>query len=353
MERIVAHACENKRQKATARGNESSAPGWFRRVLIRLAGFVLKLAQSALGRLDIGSRQDRLVARQQILAQPALLSYVFDSASDAIIVSDLRGTITMFNKGAEDIFEIEADLAKGDNLFRLCTERVRINGPDVSQMLCQNSEIRNLRTQFVGLRGKMTPGLLTLNFVCDDQGREVAIVAVIKDNTEVEKLTHTDALTGLYNRRYFDHKIREEYNMLSRGQIREMTLLFLDIDFFGNFNKEYGHQIGDLVLQKVGEVLMNTVRISDAATRYGGEEFAVIAPLTNEAGGQLLAERIRQRISEIRISIPGKKDVRITASIGVKTHRYQEQETVTVLIQQANMAMLEAKRAGRNRTHIG
>jgi len=358
MERIVAPACEVKHQEATARGNGCSSPGWLRRCLVWLLNSLLEIIQSALqglGSVSVPRKrlEDRLLVQQKLLQQVAFLSYVFESTSDAVIVSDLRGSITMFNKGAEEIFEIEAELARGDNLFRLCTERIRGGCQDVNKMLCQNREIRNLRTQFVGLRGKITPGLLTLNFVRDSDGQEVAIVAVIKDNTEVEKLTYTDALTGLYNRRYFDQKIREEYGLLSRGQMRELTLLFLDIDFFGNFNKEYGHQVGDLVLQKVGEVLMNTVRVSDAATRYGGEEFAVIAPLTNEDGGQLLAERIRQRISDIRISVPGKKDIRITASVGVKTHRHTDQNTVTVLIQQANMAMLEAKRAGRNRTHIG
>ncbi len=278
---------------------------------------------------------------------------IFECSSDAIVVADLNGTITMFNQGAVEIFQLDADLAIGDNLFRLCTESCRPSGHELAQLLVRNKLIRSLRTEFMGLKGKTTPVLLTLNFVTGGNGTPTAIVAVIKDNSEVEKLTYIDPLTGLYNVRYFQRKINEEYSRLSRGQMDALSMLFLDLDFFGEFNKVYGHQVGDEVLRRVAEVLQTAVRCADTAARYGGEEFVVILPSTDEGGSLHLAERIRQRVADIRIPVEGRPDIRVTVSIGSKTHTPKDNSTVTLFIRQANMAMLKAKQCGRNRVVNG
>ncbi len=286
--------------------------------------------------------------------QTAFYRSIFECTSDAIIVADLNGCITMFNQGAVEIFQLDEDLAIGDNLFRLCTEFCRPSGCEISGLLVRNKQVRNLRTEFMGLKGKITPVLLTLNFVTDQIGAPKAIVAVIKDNSEVEKLTYTDPLTGLYNVRYFQRKINEEYSRLSRGQMDALSMLFLDLDLFGKFNKDYGHQVGDEVLRRVSEVLMATVRCCDTAARYGGDELVVILPSTDDAGSLHLAERIRQRVSEIRIPVPDGPDIRVTVSIGSRTHRPVDcaTNTVTLFIRQANMALLKAKEK-RNRVCAG
>lgn len=283
----------------------------------------------------------------------AFLTSVFDSTSDAVVIADLRGTITMFNRGAEGIFGLESAIAVGDNLFRLLAEGARQDGEHqdarrINQMLASDEEIRNLRCEFVSLgSAKVTPALVTINFVKDLSGERVAIVAVIKDNTEVEKLTQVDPLTGLYNRRAYDSRVVQEYERMSRGHTRLVSALFIDIDHFGWFNKEHGHQLGDEVLREVGKVLADSTRIVDMAARYGGEEFVVLLPGTDEAGAARLAERIRLRISQVRIQANG-KPLTVTASIGHRTHRVGD-GSVQTFIKEANMALLHAKKTGRNR----
>jgi diguanylate cyclase (GGDEF)-like protein/PAS domain S-box-containing protein len=277
------------------------------------------------------------------------LENVFESTSDAVIVADKSGTIQMFNNGAVDIFEMEPVMAIGDNLFRLCTECARAGGQNVSQMLIKNQRIKNLRTVFVGLSGKMTPALLTVNFVHDREDEPTAIVAVIKDNSEVERLTYTDPLTGLHNRRYFDRKIEEEFSRMKRGLTGSLSLLFLDVDHFGDFNKTHGHQTGDIVLRKVAEELGMAIRSTDMTARFGGEEFVAILASTDEAGSMILAERVRQRIEAIEL-VEGEQHLRVTASIGSATAHADENTSAAELIRRANLAMLQAKRNGRNQT---
>jgi diguanylate cyclase (GGDEF)-like protein/PAS domain S-box-containing protein len=279
--------------------------------------------------------------------QMLFLASVLESTSDAMIVADNDGRITIFNSGACELFQVTAADAKDDNLFRLLAD----NAPDgklVAEMLMRNQSIANLRTEVVGFEGRRVPVLLTLNFI-KESGEKPSIVAVLKDNSEVESLTRTDPLTGIANRREFDRKVADEHCRMKRGHSSPLSLLFLDVDHFGDFNKKYGHQVGDEVLRKVGAVLRKTVRNIDTPARYGGEEFVVILPGTDEKGAWLLAERVRRVLAAVSVHVEGIGDLRVTASVGVSTHR-QEDGGVTEIISEANQAMLVAKRTGRNRT---
>lgn len=288
--------------------------------------------------------QDNLRLGHQML----FLSSVLESTSDAMIVAEHDGRITIFNSGACELFQITADDARDDNLFRLLAD----NAPDgkrISEMLIGNQGIVNLRTEVVGFQGRRVPVLLTLNFI-KESGEKPSIVAVLKDNSEVEALTRTDPLTGIANRREFDRKIVDEYARMKRGHVDALSLLFLDVDHFGDFNKKYGHQVGDEVLRKVGAVLVKTVRAIDTPARYGGEEFVVVLPGTDEKGAWQLAERVRRVLAAVIVHVDGVGDLRVTASVGVSTHRQQDGVAVTEIISEANQAMLVAKHTGRNRT---
>lgn len=279
--------------------------------------------------------------------QMLFLSSVLESTSDAMIVADHDGRITIFNSGACALFQITADEARDDNLFRLLAD----NAPDgkrISEMLMGNKSIVSLRTEVVGFQGRRVPVLLTLNFI-KESGEKPSIVAVLKDNSEVEALTRTDPLTGIANRREFDRKVADEHARMKRGHVDALSLLFLDVDHFGDFNKKYGHQVGDEVLRKVGAVLRNTVRAIDTPARYGGEEFVVTLPGTDEKGAWQLAERVRRVLAAVSVHVEGVGDLQVTASVGVSTHRQQD-GAVSEIISEANQAMLVAKRTGRNRT---
>lgn len=164
----------------------------------------------------------------------------------------------------------------------------------------------------------------------------------------------TDALTGLYNRRYLDQRISAEYARAHRYQ-HPLSVLMLDIDHFKRLNDTHGHQAGDLALQFISGLILDSVREADIAARYGGEEFIVIAPDTGipEAGN--LAERIRSRIQshELRLAKSGQghQTLHVTISIGV-AELTTGMASGEQLIQCADEALYQAKQSGRNRTVI-
>lgn len=150
-----------------------------------------------------------------------------------------------------------------------------------------------------------------------------------------------DALTGLWNRRFFDQRLEAEIS-LSRRSHRPLSVLVVDLDHFKAVNDRYGHPAGDEVLRTVGLVLGQSVRVEDVVCRYGGEEFAIIAP-NIDSGAEILAERLRQIVAAMRITLGG-REARITASIGVAVAAEPDSSIVST----ADEALYRAKKAGRN-----
>ncbi|NOX38822.1 MAG: diguanylate cyclase [Calditrichaeota bacterium] len=160
-----------------------------------------------------------------------------------------------------------------------------------------------------------------------------------------EKDAITDYLTNLYNHRYFIQQLSREFNRARRHN-SQFALIMIDIDHFKDFNDTFGHQAGDLVLQKIGRILRENTRKSDIAARYGGEEFAIICPELNKRRGQILAEKLRKIIEGTRL--PFSQDTRITISAGVAAFP-EDADNPQDLIRCADVALYEAKRKGRNR----
>jgi diguanylate cyclase (GGDEF)-like protein len=163
---------------------------------------------------------------------------------------------------------------------------------------------------------------------------------------EVEALSQTDGLTGLYRRGDFDERLARE---VTRAQTFKTTfgLMLLDIDHFKQLNDRYGHQFGDQVLKRVGEILGASVYDTDFVARYGGEEFVVVAPRAEPAGALRKAEAIRQAVEAERFP-RGFETVRVTVSIGV-AHFPRDAQNAEELIGRADAAMYTAKSQGRNR----
>lgn len=160
-----------------------------------------------------------------------------------------------------------------------------------------------------------------------------------------------DVLTGLYNRRFLLEFIDRELTLWHRKQSLPgigIAILMLDIDHFKSFNDQHGHDVGDAVLREVANALRRTVRRSDVASRYGGEEFTVVMPDITFENAYERAELIRAAVEKIRVNIPGKSVERVTTSIGL-AHHPQDGETPETLISLADKALYQAKRAGRNR----
>jgi diguanylate cyclase (GGDEF)-like protein/PAS domain S-box-containing protein len=158
----------------------------------------------------------------------------------------------------------------------------------------------------------------------------------------IRKAAESDFLTGLKNRYAMNKKLREELARAERyGE--PLSALFLDIDFFKKVNDRYGHDTGDEVLRGVAAVIAANLRGSDLASRWGGEEFLIVAPHSDAADAAALAERIR---SSIEAAIMGQA-IRVTVSIGCSS--YRKGDDIDALVNRADQALYGAKEGGRNR----
>jgi diguanylate cyclase (GGDEF)-like protein len=178
---------------------------------------------------------------------------------------------------------------------------------------------------------------------------------------EVERMAVTDALTGLYNYRYFHDRLTGETNRSTRYG-HPLSLVMVDLDNFKEINDRHGHLKGDEVLKEVAQTLKRNIRRSDEtmimreaeldiASRYGGEEFVIIMPDTVSRGAAIAAERLRKHVeAEVarQVGLAGEADSpgRVTGSFGVATHR--KGEGTESFIKRADEATYAAKRAGKN-----
>lgn len=161
------------------------------------------------------------------------------------------------------------------------------------------------------------------------------------------RAANIDALTQLYNKKYFVDALSKEFSF-SRRNKTPLSLLMIDIDYFKKVNDTYGHMAGDLVLKHVGQYLLKNLRHENIACRYGGEEFAVV--LRNTAGDQaaLIGERVRAALETETIDFRGTQ-LRVTISVGAATSLGDGYETIEDFIQAADKNLYEAKASGRNR----
>ncbi len=168
-----------------------------------------------------------------------------------------------------------------------------------------------------------------------------------------ESVNHTlamaviDGLTGLYNRRYFD---RHMSLMLDKAQEqgRDLSVMMLDIDFFKPVNDNFGHGVGDLVLKEFASRLQRSIRGIDLACRYGGEEFVVLMPDTDQRRAGNIAERIRSAIGEVPFTMENGLEVEITVSIGLALNERAD-DTPDSVLRRADRALYRAKETGRDR----
>lgn len=160
------------------------------------------------------------------------------------------------------------------------------------------------------------------------------------------KLATTDGLTELYNHRYFQEQMKSNVEN-SKRYGNEFSMIILDIDFFKKFNDTYGHQSGDAVLRQVAQTLKRSVRATDIACRYGGEEMSIILPNTGKNVAHSTAEKICERVSSNKFKLQGDKEVSVTISLGVSTYP-QDGQTPSELIEAADKRLYNAKNNGRN-----
>ena len=169
-----------------------------------------------------------------------------------------------------------------------------------------------------------------------------------KLHTTLEQMVVSDPLTGLHNRRYLMDRMLQEMQRSDRHG-EPLALAMIDLDAFKPINDQFGHVLGDKVLRAVGSAISKSVRVSDIAARYGGDEFAVILPQTPPEGAMRVCERLLRNISEIILQDETGKTFRITASLGLAYYPADDVETPEDLVHSADGALYGAKRSGKNR----
>jgi diguanylate cyclase (GGDEF)-like protein len=166
---------------------------------------------------------------------------------------------------------------------------------------------------------------------------------------ERERLIRIDQLTEIPNRRSFDERLPLEWGRASRTKT-PISLLILDLDYFKDYNDNYGHLQGDKALQIVAQVFTQELKRSgDLVSRWGGEEFAILLANTDFNGAQDVAERIRQRVEELKILLVDGSVSKVTISIGINSLIPTSNDVLEDFIRHADMALYTAKREGRNR----
>ncbi|MBI5558123.1 MAG: diguanylate cyclase [Deltaproteobacteria bacterium] len=170
---------------------------------------------------------------------------------------------------------------------------------------------------------------------------------LVKANQELQKLSNTDALTRLYNRRFLLETLDKEYRRAMR-YVHELSVLLIDADHFKQVNDQHGHLCGDMVLKSIADTLGKSVRNTDIVARYGGEEMVVLLPETDRKRAVHIAEKLRKEIESSEIPCDG-KHISITVSIGVATYPENNVSDPMLLVEAADLAMYEAKKTGRNK----
>ncbi len=182
---------------------------------------------------------------------------------------------------------------------------------------------------------------------------EKLIVITVQNVTEtvfleqsLKEQTRLDGLTGIFNRRYLDKRLDEEYTRFKRSG-RVFSLMMLDIDHFKQVNDNYGHPFGDLVLKELAALCNDIVRGSDIVARFGGEEFSVVLLDTEAEGAMIFAERLRKKVEELSFRNNEGLSLSITISLGVTTVT-KDIESSAHLIEEADKALYSSKESGRN-----
>jgi diguanylate cyclase (GGDEF)-like protein len=176
----------------------------------------------------------------------------------------------------------------------------------------------------------------------DARAREDALAYA---NSKLEKLSITDALTGLSNRAHINQVLEHELNSHLRYG-KPCSLIMIDIDYFKAVNDTHGHQVGDSVLIEFAKLISEGTRVTDAVGRWGGEEFLIVCPVTDITAASALAEKLRKLIESHAFPVAGSK----TGSFGVAS--FAPVEEIDAVIARADAALYRAKRNGRNKVEI-
>ncbi|MEO5372297.1 MAG: diguanylate cyclase [Magnetococcus sp. DMHC-1] len=273
------------------------------------------------------------------------LTTIILSAREGIVVTDREGVVVLVNPAAEQILgKTTAQIVAGGLLNML-------DDPEYVTALLRCDDASVPDTVFYNNRMLV----IHATTIRESQGQEIGSAAILRDVTsekhleeQLRRLSVTDGLTGLYNRRHMDDILRTEFERVRRFQ-HTLSIMLIDVDHFKKFNDIHGHDQGDRVLKSLAAVLQRQFREVDFPCRYGGEEFCVILPGTGHPGALQAAERLRKEVEATPVD-----NLNITISIGVAIyqHQYFTVSSQEDMLKKADLALYKAKESGRNRVCV-
>ena len=287
-------------------------------------------------------------ATAELRATKEYLENLLNSSVDTVLTISLDYTVTYANRGAEDMLGYAAAELVGQSITRVLPGGEDELGGLTAEL--DQGPIRNHETVLLARDGRQIPVSVSVSRVRGDDGQILSTLAICKDITrqkqlqaELKEMTIKDNLTGLYNQRHFYQQLEMEIER-ARRQGRPLSLLLFDVDHFKTYNDRHGHLSGDALLRAIGEVVRECTRdCVDSGFRYGGDEFTVILPETEEEQARRIAERIRSSFEERQFGD-------CTLSVGLMTFR--DDINLQAFIRLADEMMYGAKRAGGNRVYV-
>ena len=283
------------------------------------------------------------------------LTQAVEQSPTSIVITDFDGNITYVNPQFTKLTGYSYDEAIGKNPNIL--QSGQTSDKEYREMWQTIKSGQIWKGEFLNKKknGDLYWEQATLAPVLDHEGRIINFIAVKADITErkhaqneLQRLARTDPLTEMFNRRYFFDVAVREFSEAIRYN-KPLSVIILDLDLFKKINDTYGHLAGDQALIHIGKLLQQTTREPDISARYGGEEFVVLLPETDCTNAIVFAERLRILVEDTPIQIEN-DTIRLAISIGIAgKSKVNNVETFDQLISQADQALYEAKRKGRNR----
>lgn len=317
---------------------------------------------------------EQKILQQNIVKSEEMLRKLMDSIPDLVLVCDIEGNITYINKSIQNILEYDPNedliphnmlymLDKSDldaakcNMKRLLTEEI---GPVEYKYIKKDGTYINAEVNGTVLREKSSEPFGYVFVTRDITERKKVQEALKKSRDEIEQVNNElvksnsllqeqsirDGLTNLYNHRFIMELLDQEIGK-SVNDMTGLSLMMLDIDYFKRVNDNFGHQIGDRVLNTVSGLIQSNVRKFDYVGRYGGEEFLILLPRTGIDAAYEIAENIRKSIQDFDFT---QDHLNITISIGLT--EYHLGDDTKVFIKRADTLLYKAKENGRNRIEV-
>ena len=298
------------------------------------------------------------VAKSNLERNVSLLAAIVESSGDAIIGKTPDGIVTSWNRAAERIFGYTAEEMIGHSVLSLLPAERQQEEQNFLGAVARGESIYQFETERIRKDGRLIDVSFTISPIRNLQNQIIGVSATARDISErkraesqIERLAFSDPLTGLPNRRLLMDRLERALVLAHRNQ-QLSALLFIDLDNFKMVNDPLGHDTGDVLLKDVAMRLKSCVREGDTVARLGGDEFVVL--LENLNGGTIEATEqsgvVGSKILTV-LSKPYQLDSHEqygSASIGVTLFGADRKETVEELLKRSELAMYDAKAAGRN-----